>query len=180
MTEGSNKLRIFVVDDEQLISWTITLILRHHGYEATAFTGSLQALTAARSAPPDLIISDIDMPHLSGVDLAIQLRACSATCKVLLISERSTDIELLQIARAREHQFEFIGKPVHPTVLLSKVQEMIQAILSSRSAAEDFARERIAENLRQSVTSVKPSGAVSEPPKRSPKSVLSRASGKTA
>ncbi len=116
MTENCKKLRIFVVDDEQVISWTITLILRHHGYEATAFTDSLQALAATRAHAPDLLISDIEMPRLSGVHLATRVRECVPYCKVLFFSDETT-AELLQIARANALPFECLLKPLDPKVL---------------------------------------------------------------
>lgn len=62
---------IFVVDDEAVIASTLAAILRLHGYSATAFTSPLEALAAAQLDAPDFLVSDVAMPVLSGVDLAI-------------------------------------------------------------------------------------------------------------
>ena len=66
--------RVFVVDDEHVIASTLAAILKLHGYSAAFFTSPLEALAAARSKAPDLLISDVAMPGISGIDLAIQMK----------------------------------------------------------------------------------------------------------
>jgi DNA-binding NtrC family response regulator len=78
--------RVFVVDDKHVIASTLATILKRQGYSARAFTSPLEALAAARSGAPDLLISD----GLSGVDLANQVKAQYPECKVLLFSTRPT------------------------------------------------------------------------------------------
>ena len=66
------------------------MILRlHGGFYATAFTHPLAALQAARLEAPDLLISDVVMPELSGIDPAIQVKQRCPDCKVLLFSGRA-------------------------------------------------------------------------------------------
>ena len=64
---------VFVVDDEPMIAMTLRLILMAHGFDARSFTDPLDALSAAHSMPPDLLISDVAMPHINGYELAIQM-----------------------------------------------------------------------------------------------------------
>jgi CheY-like chemotaxis protein len=73
--------RVFVVDDEHLIAGSLAAILNMHGYSATSFTSPLEALAAAQSRVPDLLITDVAMPGLSGVDLAILIKAECPECK---------------------------------------------------------------------------------------------------
>ena len=61
--------RVFVVDDEPVIASTLAAILRMNGFSARFFTCPLEALAAARSESPDLVISDVAMPGISGIDL---------------------------------------------------------------------------------------------------------------
>ena len=68
------KKRIFVVDDEPTIASSLAAILRIHGFLARYFVDPLEALDAAKVEPPDLLISDVVMPQLSGVDLAIRIQ----------------------------------------------------------------------------------------------------------
>ena len=113
--------RIFVVDDEPVIASTLAAILKQHGYSATFFTSPREALAAARSKAPDLLISDVAMPGLSGVDLAIQMKAQYPECKILLFSGQADTQDLLEDARSQGHDFQLLEKPVHPSTMLSEV-----------------------------------------------------------
>jgi DNA-binding NtrC family response regulator len=89
MQNGPDKTRIFVVDDEPIIGSTLAMILRLHGFDARPFTAPLAALMAARCEAPDALISDVVMPSISGVQLAIQIHEACPNCKVLLFSGQS-------------------------------------------------------------------------------------------
>ena len=117
-----NAHRVFVVDDERVIASTLAMILCHQGFDATPFTAPLEALKAARSNAPDLLISDVVMPELSGVDLAIQVKEQCPDCRVLLFSGQAATANLLKDARAAGHDFELLTKPVHPADLLARIQ----------------------------------------------------------
>jgi DNA-binding response OmpR family regulator len=113
--------RIFVVDDEHVIAATLAAILQMNGFSARFFTDPVEALAAARSDAPDLLISDVAMPGLSGVDLAIQLKAQHPECKILLFSGQAGTLDLLKDARGQGHNFQLLQKPVHPSVMLSRI-----------------------------------------------------------
>jgi DNA-binding NtrC family response regulator len=117
-------LSVFVVDDEPLIASTLTHILKDNGYDARCFVNPLEALEAARMSAPDLLISDVIMPGLSGVDLAIHFKKQCPTCKVLLIAGRAATDDLLEAARAQGHDFHLIAKPFHPTDLLALINDL--------------------------------------------------------
>jgi DNA-binding response OmpR family regulator len=125
--------RIFVVDDEHVIASTLAVILNMNGYSTRYFTRPLEALTAARLDNPDLLISDVSMPCLSGIDLAIQIRAQCPKCKILLFSGQANTIDLLEKARSQGHHFQLILKPVHPTELLAAI-----GILQNRDAPPEL------------------------------------------
>jgi DNA-binding NtrC family response regulator len=115
---------VFVVDDEHVIASTLAAILKLHGYSATSFTSPLEALAAARSRAPDLLISDVAMSGISGIDLAIQMRAQYPECKILLFSGQAATMDLLEDARSQGHNFQLLEKPVHPSVMLSMIGEL--------------------------------------------------------
>ena len=114
---------VIVVDDDKVIAETLAVILNRSGYSAAAFIDPLEALEAARNQPPDLLISDVMMPQLSGVDLAIRLKALCPGCRVLLFSGQAATADLLVNARAQGHEFDLLAKPVHPSDLLRKMRE---------------------------------------------------------
>jgi CheY-like chemotaxis protein len=120
------RLRIFVVDNEQIIAATVAKILEMSGFSATAFTSPLQALNSAWLESPDLLISDVMMPEMSGVDLALRIKGECPNCKVLLFSGQAATLDLLWKARNLGHDFQLLLKPVHPTDLLCEVRNKVQ------------------------------------------------------
>jgi DNA-binding NtrC family response regulator len=126
--------RIFVVDDEPIIASTLAAILQMNGFSAKFFTCPLDALTAARLRAPDLLISDVAMPGISGIELAIQMRVQYPACKVLLFSGQATTVDLLEDARAQGHDFDLLLKPVPPTELLLEVGKMVNATSQTDAA----------------------------------------------
>ena len=116
---------VFVVDDQPVIASTLAAILQMHGFSAKFFTSPLEALAAARTKSPDLLISDVEMPGLCGIELAIQMKAQYPTCKILLFSGRPSTLDLLDAARARGHNFDLLLKPVHPRELLSEIRKKV-------------------------------------------------------
>ena len=83
-----------------------------------------EALAAARLDTPDLLVSDVAMPGLTGIDLAIQIKAQYPECKILLFSGQATTQDLLEDARSQGHDFQLLQKPVHPSVMLSTIGEL--------------------------------------------------------
>lgn len=118
---AKSALRIFVVDDEFLISWSLGKILSAKGFAARTFTNPLEALKIAPSENPQLLLTDVRMPEMSGIELAIELLSICPDCKVLLMSGYASTDELLESARRRGHAFDLLRKPVHPDVLLANV-----------------------------------------------------------
>ena len=113
---------VFIVDDEQIIAQTLTLILQRNGFTARFFTDPLEALAAARSETPDLILSDVMMPELSGVDLAIAIERDCPDCKIMLFSGHAETVDLLSKARERGYDFSLLTKPLHPAELLRRIR----------------------------------------------------------
>ena len=122
MTQSERK--IFVVDDENVIASTLAIILNQSGFEAVAFTDPLEALETARLSSPDLLLSDVMMPQMTGLDLAIELRKFAPGCKVLLFSGQASTADLLEKAQRDGHDFALLTKPVHPTDLLSALRDL--------------------------------------------------------
>jgi CheY-like chemotaxis protein len=122
MTDEKPKLRVLVVDDEKVIADTLAIILNKAGYNASAaYTGN-QAVDLARSEKPDLIITDVIMPDMNGIEAAIHIREFLPACKILLFSGQAATVDLLEDARVHGHEFEILAKPIHPGDLLAKLR----------------------------------------------------------
>jgi CheY-like chemotaxis protein len=119
---GRPKPRVLVVDDERVIADTLAIILGQNGYDASAAYTGKEAVEKAKSVLPDLIISDVIMPDMNGIEAAIQIRKALPKCKILLFSGQAATADLLENARLQGHEFEILAKPVHPADLLAKLK----------------------------------------------------------
>ena len=106
---------IFVVDDEKWIADTLAVILRQSGYEASAFYNAETALAQLESCCPELVISDVMMPGMNGLDMAVLIRERHPACKVLLFSGQASTLNILDMVGHRGCDFELLAKPMHPT-----------------------------------------------------------------
>jgi CheY-like chemotaxis protein len=105
-------VRVFVVDDEPIIAATLALILRNSGFSAVSFSDPVEALKQAASDRPDVLLSDVMMPKLSGVELAVQIRTLCPECVVVLISALASIDDSLEKAQAINHGFSIHPKPI--------------------------------------------------------------------
>lgn len=113
---------VFVVDDEAVIAQTLAVILNQAGFQATAFDRPEKAIAARAELAPDLLISDVMMPGMTGVELAIHFREAQPDCKILLFSGQAATADLLREAREQGYDFDLLSKPVHPADLLAKLR----------------------------------------------------------
>jgi len=124
---------VLVVDDESAIADTLTEILKRNGYAAiTAYDGE-EALETALVAPPELLITDVILPGMSGIDLAITIRKIFPDCRILLCSGQAAATDLMESARNDGHRFTLLSKPVHPKVILEHVAERVGPSQKARS-----------------------------------------------
>jgi DNA-binding NtrC family response regulator len=126
MAGEHNQRRVFLVDDEHLIVSTLARILNLRGFDARSFTEPLLALEAARAQAPDLLISDVVMPQLSGIELAVQVQGDCPRCKVILFSGQANSSAFLAAHEETTRRFEMLSKPVHPEVLLEAIERIFE------------------------------------------------------
>jgi CheY-like chemotaxis protein len=119
---SSPKPRVLVADDEQVIANTLAIILNQAGFDARAVYSGEKALEELDGFQPDMLISDVIMTGMTGIEVAIETRKKLPKCKVLLFSGQAATADLLERARAQGHEFDILAKPVHPTDLLAKLR----------------------------------------------------------
>jgi DNA-binding response OmpR family regulator len=112
---------VFIVDDEIVIAETLATILNQSGFSATAFTDPALARTIALTEQPDVLITDVVMLGMTGIDLAIHFYDVHPQCRVLLMSGETIATDLLEKANSAGYDFEILVKPVHPGDLLAKL-----------------------------------------------------------
>jgi CheY-like chemotaxis protein len=122
MAQDTGKPRVLVADDERVIADTLAMILNQSGFEARAVYSGEKALEEAVSFQPKMLISDVIMADLNGIDAAIRIRELLPGIKILLFSGQAATADLLEKAHARGYEFEILAKPVHPQDLLSRLR----------------------------------------------------------
>lgn len=121
---GENCPSILVVDDEERLANTMTEILNISGFCAfTAYEGRT-ALEIVGEIQPDYLLTDVVMPEMNGVELAIAVRQMLPETTILLFSGQAGTIDLLEQARANGHDFEVLEKPMHPVRLIEHLKRM--------------------------------------------------------
>ena len=115
---SANARKILIVDDEPAIADTLATILAAKGYSTLTAYDPREALQLASSFQPDLLISDVMMPCMNGVELALRIKRELPECQILLFSGVASSSCLLQEARDQGYDFQFLNKPVHPKELL--------------------------------------------------------------
>lgn len=114
--------RVLVVDDERVIADTLAVILNDAGFESTAVYSGGDAIREALRMKPDLVICDVIMPDMNGIDASIEIKEALPACKILLFSGQLATAELLKKAQDSGYDFELLTKPIHPHDLLKKLR----------------------------------------------------------
>lgn len=123
MSATEEKPRVLVVDDEQIIANTLTQILNQSGFSATAAYSGEKAIEVASGLRPDILISDVVMLGMTGVDVAMAVSRNVPKCRVVLFSGQAATADLLRRAEDAGYHFEILAKPVHPRALLNLLQK---------------------------------------------------------
>jgi CheY-like chemotaxis protein len=114
--------KVLVVDDERVLADLLVTILNGSGFNASAAYSGAEAVKAAGSLKPDLIISDVFMPDMNGVEAMILIRGILPGCKIILYSGNANSavvVDRLESARAQGHNFKILSKPFSPKELLA-------------------------------------------------------------
>jgi DNA-binding response OmpR family regulator len=123
-SEFSRRPVVLVVDDEPLIADTLVAILCKQNYAASAAYSAEEALLVASVIPPEFLITDIMMPGMNGVELAISIKELTPDCKVLLFSGSAHAYQVLEDPSCARYDFPLLTKPIHPDVLLACISSL--------------------------------------------------------
>src|SRR5712672_738051 len=115
---------VLVVDDERLIADTLAEILTDAGYEVVVAYDGQAAIGQVKGSCPDIVVSDVMMPGLNGIEIAKILAAQCPETRVVLLSGQAATTDLLERARRDGYNFELLVKPLHPTVLLKRLSSL--------------------------------------------------------
>ena len=132
MSQALPGFRVLVADDDRVIAKTMSQILRLSGYETDMVCSGEEAVIVAAKTRPDVLLSDVLMGGITGIEAAIRILKILPACRVILISGHANTAHQLDGARRKRHEFEILTKPVHPKIFL----ERIAAFAMERIAAQ--------------------------------------------
>ena len=114
---------VLVVEDEPRIAAIAADYLRHAGYAVVTATDGAEALRLARTKPPDLVVLDLGLPRLGGLDVARTLRAETAVPIVMLTARVEESDRLLGLEIGAD---DYITKPFSPRELVARVKAVLR------------------------------------------------------
>ena len=123
--------RVLVVDDEQKLVELVQNYLLAEGFEVLVAYDGLSALDIARTRQPDLVVLDVMLPGLDGIEVCRQLRQFS-DAYVLMLTARSEEID--KIIGLSVGADDYLTKPFSPRELVARVKAMLRRLRASKSA----------------------------------------------
>jgi DNA-binding response OmpR family regulator len=136
--------RVLLVEDDHDISEPLGRALKREGYDVTAAGDGRVALESVLDAPPDLIILDIGLPGMDGLDVCRHVRELRPQVPILMLTAR--DGELETVAGLDAGADDYVTKPFRLSVLLARVRAMLRRNSPAELAAADV---RIEESSRR-------------------------------
>lgn len=125
---GSKKTmkKILIVDDDKTIRTVLTRYLENRGYQVEQVTSGAQALVAVGKNPPDLVVSDVMMPEMDGIEFCRRLRATpSGQLMPFIFLSGKKELE----DRIQGHSIgadDYLTKPVDPRELIAKIESQLE------------------------------------------------------
>jgi two-component system response regulator AtoC len=133
--------RVLVVDDEENIRLVLRTLLRKHGYEVEVADSGEAALALVDSFGPDVILTDVRMPKMGGLDLLATLKAKQQTATVIVMSAYGSNDLALEAMKAGA--YDYLSKPFKPdeVVLVLRKAEEREALRRENLALKEQIRE---------------------------------------
>lgn len=129
----SKKIKILLVDDEPDILEFMEYNLLKEGYEVILGKNGKEAVDLAKQEKPDLIILDIMMPVMDGIEACRQIRNTPGLKDVLIAFLTARNEDYSQIAGFDVGADDYIGKPIKPRVMLSRIKALLRRLNGAHS-----------------------------------------------
>ena len=121
--EGRARLRALVVDDEQPLVQIVTTYLEREGFEVLAAGDGESAVEAAREHAPDLIVLDLMLPGIDGIEACRRIRAFSDAYIVMLTAKAEETDKIIGLSTGAD---DYLTKPFSPGELVARVRAMLR------------------------------------------------------
>ena len=118
--------KLLIVDDDPAVNETLSIIFTKQGYEVSRAHTGKEALEFISHTCPDIVLLDVVLPDISGVDIAIAIIREFPKCKFLLISGNKATENAIDDARDKGYDFEVLAKPLPPQELIYAVNSAVR------------------------------------------------------
>jgi len=125
--------RILLVDDEPLITDSLSYSLQREGYEVKSARDGLSAIQAIQDFQPDLIVLDLMLPDISGLEVCRRLRATSTT-PVIMLTARGEEID--RVLGLEVGADDYLAKPFSFRELLARIRAILRRVELDRQASQ--------------------------------------------
>ena len=115
--------KILIADDEQYVTRVLKLVLQQEGYDVTCVNNGKQALDMYNNVRPDIIVTDVKMPHMSGRELVEAIRHSNGDSEIPIVVMTSTLESENRDWVGGVDNVSFVGKPVSPRDLVRIVND---------------------------------------------------------
>lgn len=144
--------KILVVDDETVLLETIAYNLEQAGYQVTTAADGATALEAARREKPDLIILDLMLPVIDGLEVCRQLRREGDMAQTLILMLTAKSEEIDKVVGLEVGADDYVTKPFGRHELLARVRALLRRLSKSSAASEEGAQRSSDQELRRART----------------------------
>ena len=118
---GKDRPIVLVVNKEPAIAETVLQILNKNGFAAIAAYDAKDALETALLIPPELVIAEVELPGLSGIEVSAALKKELPDCKILLLAAQAEKADVNGSIKAAGLKADVVESPGPPTELLAQV-----------------------------------------------------------
>ena len=132
----NKEINILLVDDEPDILEIVGYNLKNEGYKVYAAKNGVEAIEIAKKTTPHLILLDIMMPEMDGIEACEKIRATSGLENVLIVFFTARGEDYSQVAGYDVGADDYITKPIKPKVLVSKVKALLRRIKEVNTSSE--------------------------------------------
>ncbi|OLL73932.1 Two component sensory transduction transcriptional regulatory protein MtrA [Pseudonocardia sp. Ae168_Ps1] len=119
------KSRVLVVDDDPALAEMLTIVLRGEGFETAVVSDGTRALPAVRDMQPDVVLLDLMLPGMNGIDVCRAIRAESGVPIVMLTAKSDTVDVVLGLESGAD---DYVVKPFKPKELVARIRARVRRI----------------------------------------------------
>lgn len=117
---------ILIVEDQPELAQMIADLLEEAGYATHLAADGEQALAALAAQPPDLVLTDVNMPGLDGYGLAERIKTIPTTAGIPIVMMSAQDGRGARVIGLQSGAVDYLAKPLDPAELLAKVRNLLQ------------------------------------------------------